>query len=46
MPHIAGAIEAAASSGGQIMPPIMGASAFIMAEFTGVPYIERSSRLP
>jgi len=40
MPHIAGAIEAAASSGGQIMPPIMGAAAFIMAEFTGVPYIE------
>lgn len=39
-PHIAGAIEAAASSGGQIMPPVMGASAFIMAEFTGVPYIE------
>ncbi|MDX9821297.1 MAG: TRAP transporter fused permease subunit, partial [Syntrophales bacterium] len=39
-PYIAGAIEAAASSGGQIMPPIMGASAFIMAEFTGVPYIE------
>ncbi|MDX9821066.1 MAG: TRAP transporter fused permease subunit, partial [Syntrophales bacterium] len=39
-PYIAGAIEAAASSGGQIMPPFMGASAFIMAEFTGVPYIE------
>jgi TRAP transporter 4TM/12TM fusion protein len=40
VPHIAGGIEAAASSGGQIMPPIMGASAFIMAEFTGTPYIE------
>jgi len=39
-PHIAGGIEAAASTGGQIMPPIMGAAAFIMAEFTGVPYVE------
>ncbi|MDR5906977.1 TRAP transporter permease [Franzmannia qiaohouensis] len=36
----AGAIEAAASSGGQIMPPIMGAGAFIMAEITGIPYRE------
>src|SRR5690606_21896191 len=35
-----GAIEAAASSGGQIMPPIMGAGAFIMAEVTGIPYTE------
>ena len=34
----AGAIEAAASTGGQIMPPIMGAGAFIMAEVTGIPY--------
>jgi TRAP transporter 4TM/12TM fusion protein len=34
----AGAIEAAASTGGQIMPPIMGAGAFIMAEITGIPY--------
>ncbi|MDZ5695962.1 TRAP transporter fused permease subunit [Chelativorans sp. M5D2P16] len=34
------AIEAAASSGGQIMPPIMGAGAFIMAEVTGIPYTE------
>lgn len=33
-----GAIEAAASTGGQIMPPIMGAGAFIMAEVTGIPY--------
>jgi TRAP-type uncharacterized transport system fused permease subunit len=36
----AGAIEATASSGGQIMPPIMGAGAFIMAEVTGIPYTE------
>ncbi|MEQ9056465.1 MAG: TRAP transporter permease [Roseovarius confluentis] len=36
----AGAVEAAASTGGQIMPPIMGAGAFIMAEITGVPYTE------
>lgn len=34
----AGAVEAAASTGGQIMPPIMGAGAFIMAEITGIPY--------
>lgn len=38
-PHVAGAIEAAASTGGQLMPPVMGAAAFIMAEFIGVPYI-------
>jgi TRAP transporter 4TM/12TM fusion protein len=37
-PHVAGAIEAVASTGGQIMPPIMGAAAFIMAEFLGIPY--------
>ncbi|WP_017429527.1 TRAP transporter permease [Vreelandella jeotgali] len=36
----AGAIEAAASTGGQIMPPIMGAGAFIMSEITGIPYTE------
>ncbi|UFS56716.1 TRAP transporter permease [Comamonadaceae bacterium M7527] len=36
----AGAIEAAASTGGQIMPPIMGAGAFIMAEVTGIPYVD------
>jgi TRAP transporter 4TM/12TM fusion protein len=36
----AGAVEAVASQGGQIMPPIMGASVFIMAEATGVPYIK------
>ncbi|MFN3891092.1 MAG: TRAP transporter permease [Beijerinckiaceae bacterium] len=36
--HMAGAIEAAASTGGVIMPPIMGSVAFIMAQFMGVPY--------
>ncbi|MCH2396163.1 TRAP transporter permease [Oceanibaculum sp.] len=39
-PQSAGAIEAAASTGGQIMPPVMGAGAFIMAEITGIPYTE------
>lgn len=39
-PHYAGAVEATASTGGQIMPPVMGAAAFIMAEFTGIPYIK------
>ncbi len=38
-PYFAGAVEAVASTGGQIMPPVMGAAAFIMAEFLGVPYI-------
>ena len=37
-PNFAGAVEAAASTGGQIMPPIMGAAAFLMIEFAGVPY--------
>ncbi len=37
-PRMAGAVEATASTGGQIMPPVMGASAFIMAEILGVPY--------
>jgi TRAP transporter 4TM/12TM fusion protein len=37
-PHFAAAIEAAASTGGQIMPPIMGAGAFILATWTGIPY--------
>ena len=36
--HVAGAVEAVASTGGQIMPPVMGAAAFIMAEYIGVPY--------
>ena len=39
-PAFAGAVEAAASTGGQLMPPVMGAAAFLMAEFVGVPYIE------
>jgi len=39
-PHVAGAIEAVNSTGGQIMPPVMGAAAFIMAEILGVPYIK------
>ena len=39
-PEYAGAVEAAASTGGQIMPPIMGATAFIIAEMLGVPYFE------
>ncbi|HHT20615.1 MAG TPA: TRAP transporter permease [Tissierellia bacterium] len=37
-PYFAGAVEATASTGGQIMPPVMGAAAFIMAEFTGISY--------
>ncbi len=37
-PEFAGAVEAASSTGGQIMPPIMGAAAFLMADFLGVPY--------
>ena len=39
-PHIAGAIQSVASTGGQIMPPVMGAAAFIMAEILGVPYFK------
>ncbi|MBQ2205126.1 MAG: TRAP transporter fused permease subunit, partial [Lachnospiraceae bacterium] len=37
-PEFAGAVEAAASTGGQIMPPIMGAAAFLMIEYTSMPY--------
>lgn len=37
-PEFAGAVEASASTGGQIMPPIMGAAAFLMAEYTGLSY--------
>ena len=37
-PALAGAVEAVASSGGQIMPPLMGAGAFVMVELTGTPY--------
>ena len=39
-PHQAGAIEAVASTGGQLMPPVMGAAAFLMAEFLQIPYSE------
>ena len=39
-PAFAGAVEAAASANGQLTPPIMGAAAFVMMEFVGVPYVE------
>jgi len=39
-PHFAGAVEASASTMGQIMPPVMGAAAFLIAEFLGIPYIK------
>lgn len=39
-PHVAGAVEAATSTGGQLMPPVMGAAAFLLAEISGTPYIE------
>lgn len=39
-PEFAAGIEATSSSGGQIMPPIMGAAAFLMAELTGIPYLQ------
>ncbi len=39
-PQFAGAVEAASSTGGQIMPPIMGAAAFLMAEYMGIPYAQ------
>lgn len=47
-PEEAGGVEAAASTGGQVLPPVMGAGAFLMAEYTGVPYAEivRISILP
>jgi len=38
--HFAGGVEAAASTGGQLMPPIMGAGAFIMAQWTGISYLK------
>jgi TRAP transporter 4TM/12TM fusion protein len=38
-PRFAGGVEAAASTGGQIMPPVMGAVAFLMADLTGIPYL-------
>ncbi|MCL5962301.1 MAG: TRAP transporter fused permease subunit, partial [Chloroflexi bacterium] len=37
-PHVAGAIESVASTGGQLMPPVMGAAAFIIAQFLAIPY--------
>lgn len=39
-PHVAGAIEAVTSTGGQIVPPVMGAAAFLMADILGVPYAQ------
>ena len=39
-PHVAGAVENTASLGGQLLPPVMGSGAFVMAEITGVPYVE------
>jgi TRAP transporter 4TM/12TM fusion protein len=39
-PHFAGGIEAAASTGGQLMPPVMGAGAFILATWTSIPYVQ------
>ena len=38
-PHVAGAVENSASLGGQLLPPVMGSGAFVMAEITGVPYV-------
>lgn len=37
--HFAGAVEACSSTGGQLMPPVMGVAAFIMADYTGIPYL-------
>ncbi|QIE56610.1 TRAP transporter fused permease subunit [Pikeienuella piscinae] len=39
-PHVAGGVEAAASTGGQFVPPVMGAAAFVMADITGIPYLQ------
>ncbi len=38
--HVAGAVEAAASTGGLIMPPVMASAGFLMAEYTGIPYAQ------
>ncbi|MGQ9648054.1 MAG: TRAP transporter permease [Thermodesulfobacteriota bacterium] len=48
LPHFAAAVEAVASTGGQIMPPVMGAGAFIMAEILGEPYssIAKAAAVP
>lgn len=47
-PEFAAAVEASSSTGGQIMPPVMGAAAFLMAEFIGIPYMEivKAAALP
>ena len=47
-PETAGAIEAVASTGGQLMPPVMGAAAFLMSDMTGISYYEiaRAALLP
>lgn len=39
-PHFAAAVEAVASTGGQIMPPVMGAAAFVVSAFSGIPYVK------
>ncbi|OCA84140.1 C4-dicarboxylate ABC transporter [Bacillus sp. FJAT-27225] len=46
--EFAGGVEASSSTGGQIMPPVMGAAAFLMAEFTGIPYwtIVKAAAIP
>lgn len=43
-PRFAAAVEAVASTGGQLMPPVMGAAAFILAEYVGIPYIQLALR--
>ena len=45
-PPFAASVEAVASTGGQIMPPVMGAAAFLMADIIGVPYSRSSSTPP
>jgi TRAP transporter 4TM/12TM fusion protein len=47
-PHVAGGIEVAASSSGQLLPPVMGAAAFLMIEYTGHPYVDiiKSAAIP
>src|SRR5699024_4556399 len=47
-PKVAGGVEVAASSSGQLLPPVMGAAAFIMADFTGISYLEivKSAAIP
>ncbi len=47
-PHVAGGVEVAASSSGQFLPPVMGAAAFLMIEYTNIPYVEiiKSALIP